>query len=141
MATERNVDDTEIAALVEHARAVREKAYAPYSDFPVGAALLTSNGEIYSGVNIENASYPATVCAERVAIFTAVATGARDIVALAVVTRGAGSPCGICRQVLAEFGTNITVIIAHETGTVREVTTISLLLPDSFGPNNLKRDS
>lgn len=141
MATEQNVDDTQIAALVEHARAARKKAYAPYSHFSVGAALLTSNGEIYSGANIENASYPATVCAERVAIFNAVAAGERDIDALAVVTRGAGSPCGICRQVLAEFGTDITVIIAHETGIIREVMTVSELLPDSFGPKNLNLDS
>ena len=135
------MDDAQITALVNHARAAREIAYSPYSDFPVGAAILTSSGEIYSGVNVENASYPATICAERSAVCSAVSAGARAFSAIAVVTKGAGSPCGICRQVLAEFGTDITVIIADETGTLREVTTVSQLLPDSFGPNNLKRNS
>jgi cytidine deaminase len=123
--------------LVARARQAREWAYAPYSRYAVGAALLAASGKIYDGVNIENASYGATVCAERTAIFKAVSEGEREFSALAVASAGSGSPCGVCRQVLAEFGLDTVVLLADaEGGEVRE-TTAGELLPDAFGPADL----
>jgi cytidine deaminase len=124
-------------ALVEQAREVRKRAYAPYSNYQVGAALLGASGQIYTGCNVENAVYPEVICAERSAVVKAVSEGERDFVAIAVVTRDGGSPCGACRQVLSEFSPNILVLIADEAGNVRE-TTVSALLPDHFGPQNLR---
>lgn len=123
--------------LVQAAIRARERAYAPYSRYQVGAALLARNGSVYLGCNIENASYPLTLCAERVAVFKAVAEGERDFVALAVVTANGGSPCGACRQVLREFNQgDLLVFIATPDGAYREHT-LAELLPDSFGPENL----
>ena len=124
-------------ALVKQAREVRKRAYAPYSNYQVGAALLGASGQIYTGCNVENAVYPEVICAERSAVVKAVSEGERDFVAIAVVTRDGGSPCGACRQVLSEFSPAIVVLIADEVGNVRE-TTVSALLPDHFGPQNLK---
>ena len=90
--------------LIESARAARTWAYTPYSHYAVGAALLTESGKIYEGVNIENAAYPTSICAERVAVFKAVSEGERDFSAIVVMTDNGGTPCGSCRQVLAEFG-------------------------------------
>lgn len=90
-------------ALIEAARRARLHAYAPYSNYAVGAAVRTSDGRIFTGCNVENASYGLTVCAERVAVFSAVAAGAREVVAVAVCTPDGGTPCGACRQVLMEF--------------------------------------
>jgi cytidine deaminase len=123
--------------LLAAAIAARQRAYAPYSNFQVGAAVLTSNGEIFAGCNIENASYGATVCAERVAIFKAVAAGHRDITELLVVgdTPQPLAPCGICRQVMREF--NIaTIHLANCAGQI-ETMTLEQLLPCSFGPEAL----
>lgn len=120
------------AELVQRAVAAMDWAYAPYSKFPVGAALLAASGRIYDGVNVENAAYPAGVCAERTAVFKAVSEGEREFVAVAVATRGAGAPCGVCRQVLAEFGYNMAVILADKDGSVRLVTTLAALLPEAF---------
>ena len=89
--------------LIAAALAVRSFAYAPYSNYPVGAALLTASGRVYTGVNIENAAYPSGMCAERVAVYKAVSEGEKELTALVVATDNAGSPCGACRQVLAEF--------------------------------------
>jgi cytidine deaminase len=125
-------------ALVQQAREVRKRAYAPYSNYQVGAALLGASGQIYTGCNVENAVYPVVICAERAAVVKAVSEGERDFVAIAVVTRDGGSPCGSCRQVLSEFSPAIVVLIADEAGNVRE-TTVSALLPDHFGPQNLRR--
>ena len=125
------------AELVQRAVAAMDWAYAPYSKFPVGAALLAASGRIYDGVNVENAAYPAGVCAERTAVFKAVSEGEREFVAVAVATRGAGSPCGVCRQVLAEFGYNMTVILADTDGSVRLMTTLAALLPEAFLPQHL----
>jgi len=125
-------------ALLAAARLARERAYAPYSRFPVGAAVRAADGRIFQGCNIENASYGLTICAERVAVFQAVAAGVRQLVAVAVVGPGDEPcrPCGACRQVLREFGLEMRVITAGEDGPV-EVTTLDELLPRSFGPDHL----
>lgn len=120
------------AELVARAMQAREHAYVPYSGFAVGAALLTRSGEVFTGCNVENASYGLTVCAERVAIFNAVAGGHRDFAALAVVadTEGVCPPCGACRQVMAEFG-DFRVIMANLRGD-RRSTSVAELLPVAF---------
>jgi cytidine deaminase len=123
--------------LVEAARDARRWAYAPYSKYAVGAALLTISGKIYDGVNIENAAYPAGICAERVAVFKAVSEGERNFVAIAVVTKNAGSPCGSCRQVLAEFGVDTQVFLADDAGNVLKECSVADLLPDAFLPESL----
>jgi cytidine deaminase len=130
--------DDERMKLIEAAAAARQWAYAPYSHYPVGAALLTASGRIYDGVNIENAAYPTTICAERVAIFKAVSEGERTFTALAVVTANAGPPCGSCRQVLAEFGLDTVVLIADTEGCLAQECTIADLLPAAFTPQDLK---
>lgn len=122
--------------LVEHALSARQKAYAPYSHYLVGAALLLADGSVMLGCNVENASYGATICAERVALTSAVAQGKQSFVALAVATKNGGSPCGICRQVMAELGPDMTVYIANEAGEFRTTSTAELL-PDSFTGRNL----
>lgn len=97
--------------LVDAAMTARKRAYAPYSKFLVGAAVLAANGEIYSGCNVENASYGLTICAERAAVFQAVAAGQQRLLAIAVAALGAASPCGACRQVLAEFAQDMPVLL------------------------------
>src|SRR3990170_4585616 len=103
-------------SLIDLANTARQRAYVPYSNYPVGAALRTKTGRIYTGVNIENAAYPQTMCAERVAIFKAVSEGETEFDVIAVVTNNGGSPCGGCRQVLAEFGLATIVLIADGKG-------------------------
>ena len=122
--------------LFQQAIEAREYSYSPYSNYKVGAALLTSNGNIYKGCNIENAGYTASVCAERTAIFKAVSEGETDFVAIAVATHNGGAPCGVCRQVLREFSSDLTVIIGNTEGNY-QVLTLPDLLPHSFGPENL----
>ena len=119
--------------LIEHAQKARENAYAPYSNYLVGAALLLDNGEIIEGVNIENASYGGAICAERSAIAAAVSKGFRKFKAIAVVTESdpPAAPCGFCRQILAEFAPNLHVILANTKGQVIE-TNLSILLPLQF---------
>lgn len=128
--------------LVKLALEARQRAYAPYSNYQVGAALLGAGGKIYTGCNIENAVYPECICAERVAIFKAVSEGVRSFRAIAVATRDGGSPCGACRQVMNEFSPEMLVIIVDESGRVSEegggVSTAGNLLPFHFGPSNLK---
>lgn len=124
--------------LVQEANKARRFAYTPYSRYPVGAALLTRNGKIVCGVNIDNAAYPATICAERVAVFKAVSEGHRSFLAIAVVTRDGGSPCGGCRQVLAEFGMDTAIIIANESGEILDEMKVSDLLPRAFGSGSLQ---
>jgi cytidine deaminase len=126
--------------LIAAACAARARAYAPYSHFAVGAAVLAENGCIFTGVNVENASYGLTVCAERNAVGTMVAEGARRILAVAVCTENGVTPCGACRQVLSEFvdhDGDAPVWIVDVQGKVRE-TTLVALLPDDFGPRHLK---
>jgi len=114
--------------LVAQAMRARERAYAPYSGYTVGAALLGKSGRVYTGCNVENAVYPLCTCAERVAVVKAVSEGEQEFVAMAVVTGKGGAPCGSCRQALREFGEGIVVLIADATGTYRE-TTVAELLP------------
>ena len=132
-----------IHALVEAALAAREKSYCPYSGFAVGAALLCEDGTVYTGANIESASFTPTVCAERVAMFTAVHQGQREFTALAVVGGKSGedvsaycAPCGVCRQVLSEFCAPDFPAILFD-GTTPKVIPLSTLLPASFGKADL----
>ncbi len=126
--------------LVAVAREARDKAYAPYSGFAVGAALQARSGRIYSGCNVENASYGLTVCAERVAIFKAVCAGEKEFDALAVVTETLATPCGACRQVLAEFGLDTRVIVT-DLENRRESYTVGDLLPIAFTSESLRSHS
>jgi len=119
--------------LVKTALEVRRYAYAPYSHYPVGAALLASSGKIYSGVNVENASFPIGICAEPVAVYKAVSEGERSFEAIAIVSSNGATPCGFCRQVLSEFGLNILVIVANEDGKILQETLVADLLPGAFG--------
>jgi len=124
--------------LVGHAVEAWEKAYAPYSNYSVGSALLTKSGEIFSGANIENAVYPLTICGERVAIFNAVSKGYTSFEAIAVVTRNGGTPCGSCRQVMAEFGMETLVLIANSDGEILQSLKVKDLLPSAFSDADLK---
>jgi cytidine deaminase len=128
--------------LLEAARQAQRRAYAPYSGFRVGAALLDGSGTVWHGANVENAAYPATICAERTALPPAVVAGVRDFVALAVVGDGDGpcTPCGTCRQVLFEFAPDLVVIAAGVAGDVTRYTLGRDLLPDGFGPLRLGLD-
>ncbi len=126
--------------VVGAACAARLHAYAPYSQYLVGSAVLAADGSIVVGCNVENASYPATICAERVALTAAVAQGKRDFVAIAVATADGGTPCGICRQVMAELGPAMTVYISDAAGNFR-TTSVAYLLPDSFDGSRLRMDS
>jgi cytidine deaminase len=123
--------------LIETAIQVRGWAYAPYSKYRVGAALLTTSGKIYDGVNIENAVYPLGLCAERVAIVKAVSEGEREFEAMAIATENAGMPCGSCRQVMAEFGLTMRVIIMDASGKIHSESTVGELLPGAFTPKDL----
>jgi cytidine deaminase len=123
-------------ALETAACASRERAYARYSHFRVGAAVLAASGNIYTGVNIENAAYGLTICAERVAIFKAVEAGERRLLAIAVCTENGATPCGPCRQVMREFANDMPVYIRSAEGQGWE-TSLRALLPHSFGPEHL----
>lgn len=127
--------------LITQATAARARAYAPYSGYKVGAAVQTADGRVFTGANVENAVYPLTLCAERVAITHAVSEGARRIVALAVVTSNAGTPCGSCRQVMREFGgPEMRVFVGAPDGAYREWT-LEALLPASFSSEDLEADA
>ncbi|CUI15937.1 Cytidine deaminase [Candidatus Protochlamydia naegleriophila] len=123
--------------LIRLACEVRKHAYAPYSNYLVGAALLTKEGAIFSGCNVENASYGLTCCAERVAIFKAVSEKALEWLAMAIVTKDGGAPCGACRQVMNEFNSDLLVLLGDEKGNLLREMTLKQLLPDAFGPYNL----
>jgi cytidine deaminase len=124
--------------LIQSALEARQWAYAPYSHYKVGAALLTASGRVYDGVNVENAAYPNGICAERVAVFKAISEGEREFSAIVVVTTNGGSPCGACRQVLSEFGQDTLVYLADEQGKIYRETTVAGLLPDAFGREDLE---
>jgi cytidine deaminase len=134
-----HLTDEEHRALLELANEARRRAYAPYSNYQVGAALRTSSGRVYTGCNVENAAYPTSMCAERVAVFKAVSEGERKFEVIAVVTPNGGSPCGGCRQVLAEFGLDTVVLIGDGQGRLIQETTVADLLPGAFTPKDLPR--
>lgn len=131
------IDSQQRTELEKAACAARRQAYAPYSHFAVGAAVLGGGGEIYTGVNVENAVYGLTICAERAAIFQAVAAGEREIRAVAVCTSNGAAPCGSCRQVMREFAEECPVFLVDDAGNSREAT-LNALLPESFGPEDLR---
>jgi len=124
--------------LLNQAKIVYKQAYVPYSHYPVGAAALFSSGTIYSGCNVENASYGLTVCAERNAIFQAIARGERELkgIVIAVPSDTFPSPCGACRQVIREFAEDCPVILMNGQGQIRR-TSLKALLPEAFGPEYL----
>ena len=129
--------------LLEIATGMMKQSYAPYSHFHVGAALLTKSGKVYTGCNIENAAYPATVCAERTAIFKAVSEGETQFESIAIVGGINGevkdycAPCGVCRQVMREFcEAEFRIVLTDSTGLIKECT-LEELLPLSFGPENV----
>jgi cytidine deaminase len=123
--------------LIETAIEARRWAYAPYSGYAVGAALLTDSGRIYDGVNVENAAYPTGICAERVAVYKAVSEGERSFTAMAVATSNGGMPCGACRQVLAEFGLDTQVIVVDQAMKITQEASVRDLLPGAFTPKDL----
>jgi cytidine deaminase len=129
--------DEERKFLIDLANEARRRAYAPYSNYPVGAALRTKSGRIFTGVNVENAAYSNTMCAERVAIFKAVSEGEREFDVMAVVTPSGGTPCGGCRQVMAEFGLDMVVLIGHPDGRLIDETDVAKLLPGAFTAGDL----
>ncbi|MGB9739549.1 cytidine deaminase [Chloroflexus sp.] len=134
------MDPVDLERLIAAALAAQRRAYAPYSQFAVGAAVLTANGHIFSGANIENASYPLTICAERVALFCAHMAAAGPVTALAVVTPTptVASPCGACRQVIFELAPHAQVVLLNADGSDRRFTTPAELLPYGFGPEQLR---
>lgn len=127
-----------LAVLIEQAVEAQRNAYAPYSHYFVGASILTKSGKIYSGCNVENASYPLCNCAERTAVFKAVSEGDRELETIVIVTRDGGMSCGACRQVLYEFNPNMNVITVNENQKVCIEANLSDLLPYAFGPSNLE---
>ncbi|CAL4178807.1 unnamed protein product, partial [Meganyctiphanes norvegica] len=132
--------DSEVEHLLEESLLVRGKAYCPYSKFPVGAALLTEDGSLVLGCNVENASYGLTLCAERVAICNAVSQGHRKFKAIVITAEMEDKflgPCGACRQTLAEFGLNWEVYLSKPNKKYFK-TTVSKLIPDSFSPDTVK---
>ena len=125
-------------SLVDLANTARQRAYVPYSNYAVGSSLRTKSGRVFTGVNVENAAYPQTMCAERVAIFKAVSEGEREFEVITVVTDNGGSPCGGCRQVMAEFGLDTIVLLANGTGRIVKEMTVRELLPEAFTPEHLE---
>ena len=135
------LDDTTLQAMLDAARAARTNAYAPYSRFAVGAALLDEQGRVHAGCNVENAAYPLGQCAEAGALAALVLAGGRRVVAAVVVGEAPQpvTPCGGCRQKLREFAAGDTPVIAADGQGVRARTTLSELLPASFGPDHLRK--
>ena len=131
--------DQERRVLIDLANDASRRAYAPYSNYQVGAALRTRSGRIFTGCNIENAAYPTSMCAERVVIFKAVSEGEKEFEVLAVVTSNGGAPCGGCRQVMAEFGLDTIILIADCEGRLVQETTVAGLLPGAFTPKDLRK--
>ncbi|MBE3066627.1 MAG: cytidine deaminase [Chloroflexi bacterium] len=131
--------EDERRALIDLANEARRRAYVPYSNYQVGAALRTRSGRIFTGCNVENAAYPTSICAERVAIYKAVSEGEKEFDVIAVVTPNGGTPCGGCRQVMAEFGLDTVVLVANGEGRLVQETTVAGLLPGAFTPKDMKR--
>ena len=133
----KNTSDSQYHTLIQTAIDASKNAYIPYSEYPVGAALQAKDGTVFTGCNIESASYTPTTCAERTALVKAVSEGYRQFDQIAVVTRNGGSPCGVCRQFLYEFAPEMIVIIADLDGQVHQILSLSELLPLGFGPSKL----
>ena len=136
----KKLTKAEIELLLDKAQEARDHSYAPYSRYNVGAALLTADGQIYQGCNIENAGFTPTVCAERTAFFKAVYDGHRAFRAIAVIATGEeqGFPCGVCRQVMAEFcDKDFLIFTANRDRSKVDVSAFEQLLPHSFGPKDL----
>ena len=134
-----SITQQEKQSLIDLANTARQRAYVPYSRYAVGAALRTKSGRTFTGVNVENAAYPQTMCAERVAIFKAVSEGEKEFEVISVVTDNGGSPCGGCRQVRAEFGLDTVVLMADGSGKLVKETTVKELLPEAFTPDRLSK--
>ena len=131
--------ENDLRELIDIALAVRGKAYAPYSKYAVGAALRTGSGKIYTGVNVENSSYPLTICAERNAFFHAITEGDSDFEMIVIATENGGSPCGACRQVMAEFALDMNVVMVDKSGKIILQATVDELLPEAFTPKSLRK--
>jgi cytidine deaminase len=127
----------DLPTLIKRALTARDHAYAPYSNYTVGAALLSPDNTLYTGCNVENAAYPACICAERTALVKAVSEGTRQFEVLVVATDNGGSPCGVCRQMLYEFAPRLRVVCVDAAGDVRLDATLSDLLAEGFGPAKL----
>ena len=123
--------------LIQRALAARDRAYAPYSRYRVGAALLAESGQIFEGVNVENAAFPSGTCAERAAVFTAVTQGEQEYELMVIASENGGAPCGACRQVMREFAPDLRLITVDKDGQITRDTSLSDLLPHSFGPEHL----
>lgn len=128
------------STLIQQAIEASNNSYSPYSKYQVGASLLTTDGTVYTGCNVENASYPATICAERTALVKAVSEGHQSFETLVVITDNGGSPCGVCRQMLYEFAPDLRVIIADKQGDIKYEITLSDLLPHGFGRSSLPHE-
>ncbi|MGD8605172.1 MAG: cytidine deaminase [Anaerolineales bacterium] len=123
--------------LIQRALDVRHRAYAPYSHYQVGAALLSNTGLIFEGVNVENAAFPSGTCAERTAVFSAVTQGQQQFETIVIASENGGAPCGACRQVLREFAPDLRIVTVNQDGSITLDTNLQNLLPHSFGPENL----
>jgi cytidine deaminase len=134
----KSTSDPQYDALIQSAIDASQNAYIPYSQYAVGAALQADDGTVFTGCNVESASYSPTICAERTALVKAVSEGYQQFDRITVVTRNGGSPCGMCRQLLYEFSPTMTVIIADLEGKVHHVMPLSELLPHGFGPSKLE---
>jgi len=132
------LSDDERHLLIDLAKEASRRAYAPYSNYPVGAVLRTRSGKMFTGCNVENAAYPTSMCAERTAIFKAVSEGEKEFDVIALVTPNGGTPCGSCRQVMSEFGLDTLVLVADAEGRLVLETTVAGLLPEAFSPKDLK---
>jgi len=133
---DNNQSNIDWEVLYNEALKYRDHSYSPYSNYKVGAALLTKSGQIYGGCNIENASYTPCICAERTAIFKAISEGDNDFLAIAVVTENGGTPCGVCRQVIREFAPNLLILVS-DINYQHKIFSLADLLPHSFGPEQL----
>jgi cytidine deaminase len=138
METETIRLDPATQALLDAAIAVSQRAYVPYSHYPVGAALRAVDGTVFTGCNVENAAYPSTICAERTALVKAISEGYHQFDTIVVVSKNAGFPCGSCRQMMYEFAPDLRVIIAEISGRVLFEKTLRELLPHGFGPSYLE---
>ena len=126
-----------ITTLIEQAISASQNAYVPYSNYHVGAALLSTDNQVFTGCNVENSAYPAGICAERTAVVKAVSEGVKDFQTIVVATKNAGSPCGICRQVMNEFAPQMRVVLVDFDGAIALDTTVADLLPAGFSKQDL----